>query len=60
MIGFTDGSRLGIVQEKTTTEDRNLKIMRERYVCDPSHYYWPLETALAPLGNLAEQLLAIA
>jgi hypothetical protein len=45
---------------KETTAGGELKIMRERYVWDSSHYYWPIETALAPLANLAEQLLAIA
>lgn len=60
VLGFSDGSRLGMVGETHGADRVDLLVMRERYEWDARHYHWPTATALAPLGDLAAQLLAIA
>ena len=54
------GSRVVFRLSGTGTEGATLRVYLERYVADPAQHEVPLQTALAPLVNLAARVAEIA
>jgi len=56
---FDDGARIVLRLSGTGTEGATLRLYLERHAADPAHHDIPVQTALAELAAVAEDVAGI-